>query len=71
MRKKIPCKVIRSVSLSGDSPSVQSAETNLSNVLNIETFHSIPGIFTYNSQLKKSFISNGVSTCSGILDCYV
>jgi len=71
MTKKISCKVIRSFSLSADGPSVPSPDFNFSNDMHIVAFHSTPGMFTYNMQLQKSFISYEKAPVAQILDYYV
>jgi len=70
MTKKIPCKVIRSFSLCADSQSVSLHDINRSNDMHIVSFHSIPGMFTYDVKLQKSFISYEKTSASHILDYY-
>jgi hypothetical protein len=71
MTKKIPCKVIRSFSLSADGLSGPLQDFDFSNDMHIVNFHSTPGMFTYNMQLKKSFISYEKAPAAQILDYYV
>ena len=71
MRKKIPCKVISSFSLSADALSGPVHDINFSNDMHIVNFHSTPGMFTYNVQLQKSFISYEKASTAKILDYYV
>lgn len=70
MTKKIPCKVISSLSLSADPLYFPSYDFNRSNDTHIVSFHSIPGMFTYDVKLQKSFISYEKASCSQILDYY-
>ena len=71
MRKKIPCKVIRSFSLSADGLSVPLHDIDFSKDIDIVTFHSTPGMFTYDVQLQKSFITYDKASCPQIIDFYV
>jgi hypothetical protein len=71
MTKKISCRVIRSFSLSADGTSDPSQDFNFSNDMNIVNFHSIPGMFTYDMKLQKSFIAYEKAPASHILDFYV
>jgi hypothetical protein len=70
MTKKIPCKVISSLSLSADSLSMPSYDFNRSIDTHIVSFHSIPGMFTYDVKLRKSFISYDKASYTHILDYY-
>ena len=71
MTKKISCKVIRSFSLSADGPSALSPDFDFSKDMHIVNFHSTPGMFIYNNQLQKSFISYEKAPAAQILDYYV
>ena len=71
MTKKIPCKVISSSSLSVDFLSAALQDINFSNDMHIVNFHSTPGMFIYNNQLQKSFISYEKAPAAQILDYYV
>ena len=63
MRKKIPCKVIRSVSLSDDILFDSSPAANFSHIhINIDTPPS--GFYTYSERLRKTQVPDDAVSVS-------
>lgn len=70
MRKRIPCKVIGSISLKDSILSEQSSVVNFADCMQ-NACESFSGTFIYTEQLQKMRVSNDDALVAKVIDSYV